>query len=294
MENSKCSVLVTSCDAYEDAWEPFFSLFKHMWPDCPFPVFLNTESKSYTDESLTIKSLHPENTNKKTGKPISWSDRLKQALQKIETDYVLFFLEDFFLMSPVRSDKVNECIRLMEENTKIGVIRFYEDFHLPEIIYDEFSKADPEYDYAISTMVSLWKKDFLISILRDENPWEFEFNGTARWRRTDIEILVHRSEFPLVFDYKVHPDFGYGIFQGKWLKKNVELFEKYGIKVDCEKRGFWEDLPDLHAREREKHWLWHDVQRTLKSPGMMFHYIKCTYDVAKDKARRLKAKYFNF
>ncbi len=212
MGSSNCSVLITSCDSYEDAWYPFFSLFHIMWSDCPYPVFLNTESKNYTNDILNIHCVHPENIKGFNGKPISWSNRLRQALQQIQTDYILFFLEDFFLMSPVRGDKVDECIQIMDEYPKIGAIRFYDDAHLSEIIFNEYTKVDSKFDFAINTMVTLWRKSFLLSLLRDESPWEFEYSATERWRRTDIEILVHKSEFPLVFDYKVHPDFGYGIF----------------------------------------------------------------------------------
>ena len=62
--------------------------------------------------------------------------------------------------------------------------------------------------------------------------------------------------------------------------------------MDFEKRGLIAP-PDLRPREREEHWFLHDVQKALKDPKAMAHYIKCTYDVAKDKLVRFKRKYFN-
>lgn len=290
--DKKCSVLVTSCDAYEDAWYPFFKLFNIMWPDCKYPIFLNTESKEYTCEDLKVTGLHPKSTHVKKGKQISWSKRLKEAVEQIDSKYILFFLEDFFLMSPVRSDVVEKCLNYMDQNKNVAIIDFYQEPHDDQIVLEEFSYTSRSYDYAINTMAALWRKDFLIEIIRDENPWDFEFFGTRRWWKTNNKILTHKEEFSPVFDYKIKPVLGYGIFQGKWLRKNPELFSKYNIVVDFEKRGFT-DPPNMVARERENNWLANDIKRVITHPSQLGHYMKCSIDVFKDKKRRFKAKYFN-
>lgn len=293
MENNKlCSILVTSCDSYDDAWEPFFKLFNIMWPECEMPIYLNTETKEFKSNCLSVKALHPEKLTDKKGNPISWSYRLKQAVEQIDSKYILFFLEDFFLMSKVRTDVVNNAIEHMENNDDVGIIDFYREPHEEEIILDEFSYVDSNYDYAINAMAAIWRKEFLLEIIRDENPWDFEFFGTRRWKKTNYKILTHREEFNPVFDYKIKPALGYGIFQGKWLRKNPELFEKYGIEVNFEKRGFV-DPPELEAREREKNWFLNDILKILKSPKLIGHYFGCFIAVSKDKIRRFKAKYFN-
>lgn len=293
MENSQnCSILVTSCDKYEDAWIPFFTLFDIMWPTCTYPIYLNTESQNFVFEKMNIQSLHPKKLINTKNQPISWSCRLTQVINQIDSKYILFFLEDFFLMSPVREDMVEKCLKWMEKDSTIGVIDFFPERHEKALINEEFSLIDSRYDYCINTMAALWRKDFLLQILRDENPWDFEFFGTERWRRTNYKIFTHRAEFPPIFDYKIDPALGYGIFQGKWLKKNVELFEKYNIDVDFSKRGFT-DPPNMKARKREKNWLLHDFKKIFNNPRLIGHYIKCSINVLKDKIRRFRAKYLN-
>ena len=83
------TILVNSCDLYEDAWDPFFRLLKIQWPDCAYPVILNTETKEYHCDFMDVRTV-------KSGKKRSWSARLKYALDQIETRFVLFSLEDFF------------------------------------------------------------------------------------------------------------------------------------------------------------------------------------------------------
>lgn len=293
MEKNKCSLLLSTCDKYVDAWLPFFTLFDKMWPDCKMPMYLNTESLFFSYNLLNIQCLHPASLTDKKGKPISWSNRLKQAIEKIDTEYILLMLEDFFLQSPVRADVVEDCLKWMDEDKKIGHIDFYHEPYLPGTEKGEFVQVDPSYDYAMNTLPGLWRKDFFLSIIRDENPWDFEFYGTGRWRKTDVKIFTHLEKYPEVFDFGLNPELGYGIFRGKWLKKNQELFERYGIEVDYSNLGVWDELPDLRAREREKHWLLHDIQKAVRSPKALGHYIKCTYDVGKDKIAHIKQKYFN-
>ncbi len=287
----RCAVLVTSCDNYEDAWNPFFTLFSIMWQDCPYPLFLNTETKNYAHEKLEITCLHPTRPAKKN-KTISWSNRLRQAVEQIDAPYILFFLEDFFLMSEVRADVVEKCLTHMEETSDVGFVNFYSDPHTSEVVWDEFSPIDPEYDYGINTMTALWNKEYLLAILRDENPWDFEFFATRRAKKMPYRCLTHLKEFPPVFDYSIKIENGYGIYQGKWLKNNQSLFEKHGIKVDLEKRGVI-DPEIVYEREHEKHWVWHCFVNTLKHPSLIGHYCSCTKKVLADKIRRFKAKHFN-
>lgn len=293
MENStKCSVLVTSCDAYEDAWKPFFTLFHNMWPACKYPIYLNTETKEYCDNKIVVQTLHPKSLLDEKGKPVSWSKRLKEAVEQIGTEYILFFLEDFFLMSPVREDVVNSCIRHMDEHEDIVVFDFYNEYHEDEIVFGEFSPINKKYDFAVNTMAALWRRSFLLSILRDENPWDFEFFATRRWLRTNYKILTHREEFPPVFNYRIKPEYGYGIYRGKWLRNNPILFKEYGIDIDFEKRGF-ADPPTEKGRIREKNWFLHDVSKMIKHPKIALHYLQSVRTIIRYNCRKFKAKYFN-
>lgn len=116
----KCAILVNSCDAYEDVWEPFFTLFQIMWKDCEYPIYLNTESKSYKSEQLKIQ---PVNLPSKYAKKISWSKRLRLAIEQIDAEYILMLLEDFFLMSPVRGDVIKTCIKELDKDDTAVCIR---------------------------------------------------------------------------------------------------------------------------------------------------------------------------
>jgi hypothetical protein len=56
--NNFCTIIVNSCDAYDDTWYPFFKLLKKYWPNCKFPIVLNTETKKFEYEGLDIKVIN--------------------------------------------------------------------------------------------------------------------------------------------------------------------------------------------------------------------------------------------
>ena len=115
LNNEQITILVNSCDKYEDAWEPFFKLFNINWPDCPYKVILNTEEKVYPCNFMNVETI---NYNKKS----TWSQRLKHVLENINSEYIIFFLEDFFLQSPVNVDGLKKAVTLMCTDDSVGYI----------------------------------------------------------------------------------------------------------------------------------------------------------------------------
>lgn len=88
---NNCTLLVSSCDKYKDAWKPYFILLKKYWPEVVnYEIVLSTETERMVDDiGLNIKYFHYNQSS-------SWSKRLKECLKNIDTKYILFNLEDFF------------------------------------------------------------------------------------------------------------------------------------------------------------------------------------------------------
>lgn len=270
------TIIVNSCDKYEDAWYPFFKLFSIQWPQCPYEIVLNSEKKTYECEFLNVRTIvHPN------GESLTWSQRLKNVLDNIETEYILYFLEDFFLKSPVSVESFNKALELIRKDKTIGYIGLKynttynfkegrsEDLSLPFLNKDDLKTVN-----RINSMTALWRKDWLYSLIRDhETPWDFELYGSVRSRRTDKQVLIINNFVNApVFDYGVDVQYGLGIFGGKWLPKNKELFDKYDIEVNFERLGIYEDKTkeytkslESKSRIREKlYWFKWKAKRTKK------------------------------
>ena len=219
------SVLIYSCDKYSDVWNPFFTLFFRYW-DCPYPVYITTETKE-----CEFKNVITLNT---TGE--KWTDRIRKALERIPTKYVIGMCEDMFFRRPVRQEIIDYCHGEMEKNPEITCFNFEKTrSYTEECEYKDFGCKVCQNDYQKSCQPTLWRKDILLKLLDvSQDPWEWE---TADAPLEYKYYVWTGSEDDLVFEYGYHQKW-FGIQKGKWVLDDVApLFEKEGIDVDYSIRG---------------------------------------------------------
>ena len=53
-----------------------------------------------------------------------WGKRLIETLKKIDTEYVLMYLDDFFLTRPVNQNMLDQCIEWLDKNDDVAVFCF--------------------------------------------------------------------------------------------------------------------------------------------------------------------------
>lgn len=237
---NQCSLVVSSCDKYETAWYPYFELIIKYWKDHPKEIYLISETKSYYHERLQIHCVNP-------GIQTTWSERLYQCLSQIKTKYIIFSLEDFFLLAPVRSNRIEECLSWMNENPDIAVCRLAvsnDPALIPTNEYRDFYIAGNTVAYRLDTQFAIWDKEALMSFLvLSENPWQFEEIGTKRILNSKKIFLWKYAEndFDLdnmVVPYRINQQYGFGIAWGNWLWNDKKWFEENGIyNVNYKKLG---------------------------------------------------------
>jgi hypothetical protein len=265
MSNKLFTVFVNSSDGFEDCWNPFFTLFKKYWPDNESPLFLNTEFKNYVHPGLNIKStkVHEGVTDRK----LTWSECLIKALQQVETPFVLYLQEDYFLESNVNQAKIQELANKMINEVEIkyiGLTKFgnYSPFY--DYFGDKSLKiVSKNSRYRVSTQAGLWRTEALLSYLEsDENGWEFEIFGTRRAKRSSDLFLtldpVYLKE-NIVLDYQLT-----GIVKGKWLDTIPALFEREKIQIDFSKRGFYKELNVLFRKIETFRKIFYDPSKFFK------------------------------
>ena len=232
-----CTVVVSSCDKYEDTWYPFFKILKDEWPDRPYPIVLIAESKSFDYGDMDIRTQHLY----EPGARVSWGKLVKESLKRIDTEYVIFLLENFFLHGKVDQKRIEQCIDWMDDNQNISVFYFRETYstHIRDDKYPHFEKIERTGQYRLNCQAALWRREKLIRYIRShENPWEWEHLGSIRSSRYRDDLYSAIEGEPYVFDYDF-PDGG--IFGGKWTEGVKALFEKHDVHIDFSQRGFAED-----------------------------------------------------
>lgn len=245
---SDLAILVNSTDRYADTWLPFFTLFAFYWPDCPYPIILNTETLDYEHPGLDIVASHtwPDSTRPRP----DWTESLRRCLAGLDAEVVLYLQDDYFLNGPVDADAVEEFTRVMqrEGTAHIRLRELAGSRYEPMPANPALWRIPKRSPYLVSLQAGLWRRETLQGLLRSgESPWQFERWGTIRARRAGLEFLCPNLE---VYEWSARPIFPYeptGIVRGRWYSPAVvPLFDRHGIKMDFSVRGFYR----LDRRER--------------------------------------------
>ncbi len=223
MHKSKVAILVTSCDKYQDLWEPFFTLFFRYWQDCPYPVYLGTNHLKY--DNGRVKTIA-------VGDDTDWSSGFRGMLEEIPHPYVIVLIEDYLLTQSVDTVRIDRLVSYMEDKGA-GCLRLYPcpgpDLPCPD--NPEVGEISKGADYRLSLQAAIWNRQTLLELLREgESAWELEINGTERTNDLDVPFLCVIGDSPI-------PYFCTGVVKGKWVKEAVKLCETEGIEVDLTARS---------------------------------------------------------
>lgn len=233
-KNDTC-VLVCSHDSYDDLWPIFFHFFEKNWKDCPYPIYLSTETKSFYYEGLNIKTIN-------SGKPTdTWCSIFEETLKKLPYDNIIVILEDFFIIDKVNEQILSEFIQLMRNDSMLACINLSDQ----PVNYEmesgfELVKKPMRKRYWVCFLPALWSKKALLDLISPyESAWQFEVFGTDRAKYSKWKFFeantYQKSVIPVKWGIG---DSGYGVCQGKWTRPTKELFESEGIRINMEDRGF--------------------------------------------------------
>jgi hypothetical protein len=239
-----------SCDAYRDLWTPFFTLFWRYWPDCPFPVYLGTNSAYFDDPR--VRNLRAGNHE--------WSQRLKAHLQQIEAEYVLLLLEDYFFTASISTEAINESLHWLHRLNGI-VLRLFPCPGPDEPLEHNraIGRIYPYAWYRVSTQAAIWKKPQLLELLLDhESIWDFELKGS---QRTQLQPQGFYSTYKAVIRYQQVVE------RGEWFWYAARRFGKQRIGCDFAAR------PVMSPERALKKALQSSMKRLRYGPNMMAEIV---------------------
>lgn len=236
------TLLINTCDRFEDCWDPFFKLFSIYWPDYSGKIYLNTEYKEYSYPGLDITCTKVCEMNRiPKNKRVTWSQCLLWALEQVETEVILYLQEDYFFKDYVKTEVIQDLFGIFPIDPSVMCI------HLT----DQASRAEKKSEYEnldyvkvfqkdrVSCQAAFWRKEELRSIIKFyESGWEFEEFGSMRSSLKGARYLVVNERYVKKNSFEIIPYVFTGIVQGKWLPEVEYLFRKHDVKIDFQKRGF--------------------------------------------------------
>src|SRR3954468_10990980 len=227
---SSVAVVVSSCDAFFDAWRPFVFFFRKHWADCPFPVYLIVNRLKVRSSVVQPIAIDPDR---------QWASNMATALESIPQPYLLYFQEDYFLNGKVNNSLLAEDFAYAFDNDAASFCFHARGQLEPDFqpLNDRFGIVPPDSDGRTRLQVTLWKKEVLQAALRPgESAWNMEARGSERTRDLlSLSYLQGRAE-PI-------PYLMSAIVRGLWTREALSLCQQAGVEIHPHFRSTHSEVP---------------------------------------------------
>ena len=231
------TIVINTCDDYSDVLDIFFHAFNEHWPECPYPIVINTESKSYS---------YPARVHNHASNTISddWGERFRFTLSTVETEFALILYDDFILEASVDQKAIDAALQILREQSGAAVT-YLIDTSLPLADHShsaQFVPIKPKAQYRLNSAPAIWRKQALLDYTTaGDTPWSWEVFGTYRtWGDGKIFYSLNPNRPPI---YPYNYSKGGAIYRGKWVRAVVDVVApKYPLNIDWTKRGFSSDV----------------------------------------------------
>lgn len=218
------TILVLSCDKNQDIFDAFHRCMEKYYPTHPEIIYA-TE---------TIQNPYYKTINKNY--PLNlWTKRIRETLNEIDDNQILIMIDDFFIRKHVDTLKIEYLSTQLKGN--IANFGFEKSFDANDEETDVIGMKKRQHgsSYEVAINCGLWDKEKLIDVLsRNSDPWDVEINQDNR----GYDYYINGGDY--IIDWGYETWIPTGLFKGRWCKNIIPFFESEGIKVNYDKRGFYD------------------------------------------------------
>ena len=199
------AIVVTTCKNYEDVASLFEQIYKKKWSNNCFKSYMVTDGEMMSNFSKNFEVIIVNDN--------SWQKRLKNALEIVDSKYILFMMDDYFIRNEISNEYVLKLLNFAQENN----IKYLKLLNIPHSkSKTRFAKINDKQPYGINLQCAIWEKKELFSLLEiyGNSPWDFEiyFLQKAKDKNTfSTDYYYVDTKSSIVIDNAV--------IKGKWIKK---------------------------------------------------------------------------
>ncbi len=226
----ECAIFISSCDAYSDAWEPFFELFFRYWSDCPFPVYIISNGKVYPDSRVTTIDIDPDQ---------GWASNMLHVLAMHPYPYMLYLQEDYFIKRRIDTERILDLLALLKRE-QAACLQLY-PAPGPDMPYKRYRKVgmiSQDKPWRVSLQARLWNTVVFRQLLaKGERGVDMEHKGSIRSAQLKEPFLSVKRGIFFPYDKSAALDyFSTGIIKHRWHAAIPGFFKKQGIVTDLSQR----------------------------------------------------------
>lgn len=216
---NKCSdtaFVVVSCDKYSTLWEPFFTCLSKYWPDCPFDKFLVSNHLDVSDKSVTVVKI---------GDDKSYSDNLRIALEQIDYEWIILWLDDVFISDNVQTERLIHILTHVKQSGAV-YLKLAADMpmaYLPDP-GEEVGPLPKGIKYRSAIGCTLYKKNTLLKLLTPKaSAWDLD--------RSTIADGLPEPFYALTPSASLNPPIKYShlLIKGRWLIDSLPFLRREGL-----------------------------------------------------------------
>lgn len=191
----KLTTVIGSCDSYSSLWKNFDILFKRYW---------NLDTKNiFVGETIPLP--YDGYDNILPGINLPWGERILTGLLNINTPYVCFLLEDYYLTESISDSFIQEHIDILEQYNAHKIM--FDKIYPPDVysltkLSNDLYQFDNHSMYLNSVQPAIWRTDYLKHVLKPSySPWEFELDGNEFTQTMNPIILLKARQTSVYFNY---------------------------------------------------------------------------------------------
>lgn len=255
MRKQPFEIIISTCDKFSDLWEANALLLNQNWPERP-TTWLVTDAP--TDRKLQGIEIIA------AGEGLEMPDRLAVAMEKIQSEYIVFTLDDYFFTQPIDVAKLLRVLEYMEDK-RVDYVQLYPQPR--DFLRRDGAKESKEYpgiymldiregNYRVVLTPGIWRKDFMRKTLKGGmNAWQYEVSLTGIAREVGAVCATSNcGELPYLDVIR----------KGKLLRKANRYFRKNPIYRSDREVMKLRDEWALNLRTWLKFWMPRGVLRAMK------------------------------
>lgn len=216
-EAINASLVIFTCDKFSDLWDSGIKLLNENWGDRGIKTYLVTDKP--TDKSfkgVTVISA---------GEGAEFSDRVKLALESVDTDYLLVTLDDYFFTKPIDNALIKRYIETAEKED-FDYLRLYTFLNAKYVKdkygdYGDIYSIDTKSRYNVNLYPAIFSKKFLITTVNEEkNAWQYEVALTKKADEFGARCAITKPNAVDMLDV---------VRKGKILRPAYKFLKKNGL-----------------------------------------------------------------
>ena len=235
--SDRMSIVVISCDAFEDIVSGYLRFLRENWADCPYPIFVSMEDKTFVDDTVKVLPCGMGN---------SWTKRAIIALESAKTEYILLTVDDLYMSERVDTNDFEAALDFMDRE-KVDYYRI-PTFKVPgqkSIDHPRNSNVElipKNRTYGITFGSSIWRKGELLRVLGDgtKTAWDLENDFSKSAAEAELGYYDSYVADKRHLLHSVHMAKG-----GKWLPDAVREIREKGYELDLGNRELVSRSTDL-------------------------------------------------